>query len=67
MKPTNEQITLIMPSAEEADAAILEQAREVLRERFGVLTAGDLISGLTGAAAAIRAKGGIIPAREQQS
>jgi hypothetical protein len=65
MKPTNEQITLIMPSAEEADAGLLEQAAAVLRARFGVLMAGDLISGLTGAAASIRADGGIIPAREQ--
>jgi hypothetical protein len=43
-----------------SDAAILEDAIEVLRLRFGALTAGDLISGLTGAAASIRARGGII-------
>jgi hypothetical protein len=49
-----------------SDAAILEDAIEVLRLRFGVLTAGDLISGLTGAAASIRARGGIIRAAEPE-
>lgn len=49
-----------------SDAAILEDAIEVLRLRFGVLTAGDLISGLTGAAAGIRAQGGIIRPSEPE-
>lgn len=44
----------------EADARVLEQAAEVLKCRFGMLTAGDLINGLTGAVASIRAQGGII-------
>jgi len=50
-----------------SDAAILEDAVEVLRLRFGVLTAGDLISGLTGAAASIRARGGIIRPAQPRS
>lgn len=41
-----------------SDAAILEDAVEVLRLRFGKLTAGDLIDGLTGTAASIRATRG---------
>lgn len=45
---------------DEDDAGTLEDAAEVLQRRFGKLTAGDLITGLTGAAASIRAKGGII-------
>lgn len=49
-----------MPPAEETDIYFLEGAVEVLQRRFGRLTAGDLIAGLTGAAASIRAQGGII-------
>lgn len=64
METTSDPIVLIMPSAEEADAAILEQARDILRERFGVLTAGDLISGLASAAVTVRAKGRIIKPAE---
>jgi hypothetical protein len=41
-------------------ATVIETAACILREEFGVLTAGDLISGLTGAALSIRAQGGII-------
>lgn len=44
----------------EADARVLEAATEILKRRFGMLTAGDLINGLTGAVASIRAQGGII-------
>jgi hypothetical protein len=44
----------------EGDARLLEAAAGVMRERFGRLTAGDLIDGLAGAAAGIRAQGGII-------
>jgi hypothetical protein len=47
-------------TAIEADARVLEAAADVLKRRFGMLTAGDLISGLTGAAVSIRARGGII-------
>lgn len=38
----------------EADARVLEAAAAVLKRRFGMLTAGDLIAGLTGAAGQIR-------------
>jgi hypothetical protein len=45
------------PASAEADARVLLSAAEVLRRRFGVLTAGDLIQGLTGAAAGLAANG----------
>lgn len=48
----------------EADADALEVAARVLKRRFGRLLAGDLISGLTRAAASIRAGGGA--ARQNQ-
>jgi hypothetical protein len=47
-------------SEAEEDAASLDDAAAILRARFGVLYAGDLITGLTSAAASIRARGGII-------
>lgn len=44
----------------EANARTLEEAAAILRAKFGRLTAGDLITGLEGAAASIRSRGGII-------
>lgn len=60
MGETNEPIVLCMPPEEHADASVLEAAAGVLRRRYGKLIAGDLISGLTGAAASLRANDGII-------
>jgi hypothetical protein len=55
----------------EKDAALLERAAEVLQRRFGRLTSGDLIDGLTGAALSLRARVGdspvIKPAEEPAS
>ena len=48
----------------EADTRLLQAAADVLKRRFGVLAAGDLIAGLEGAAASIRAQGGIIKPAE---
>ena len=48
-------------SERDSDAAVLEQAAAIIRRRFGVLTAGDLIAGLTSLSVVIRADGGIIP------
>lgn len=47
-------------SERDSDAAVLEQAAAIIRCRFGVLTAGDLINGLTSLSVVIRADGGII-------
>jgi hypothetical protein len=58
--PGGQAIILRMPPADDTDAYFLEGAVEVLRRRFGKLTAGDLITGLEGAVASIRARGGII-------
>lgn len=51
-------------SERDSDAAVLEQAAAVIRRRFGVLTAGDLITSLTSLSVIIRADGGVIPARD---
>jgi hypothetical protein len=45
----------------EKDAALLERAAEVLQRRFGRLTSGDLIDGLTGAALSLRTRTGDSP------
>lgn len=44
----------------EKDAAALERAVEVVQRRFGTLTAGDLINGLTSCTALLRSGTGII-------
>jgi len=54
-------------TAIEADARVLENAAEVLRRRFGVLTAGDLINGLASCTGLLRSGTGIIkPAQAQE-
>lgn len=54
-------------AATEADARVLEAAAEVLRRRFGVLTAGDVIGGLTSCTRLLRSGTGIIrPAQAEE-
>lgn len=57
---------IIRDGSPESDAQVLTAAADVLRERFGGLTAGDLISGLQGASASLLAGGGRFRAADQE-
>ena len=52
---------------DDADATVLEQAAEILAERYGVLVAGDAIALLRNRAAAIRPAAGSTPAASRPS